>query len=202
MRIYDLELDDVSAHPKTSGQTGYHRFSALEDPDQTPEALAATPVDEDSSQEALLLEAEVLFMEGARASNADQLELATQKFKEVLKLEPRLAEPRLELAVLALRQQDLDEAEEQAREAIERLELGWQWLDVLSEDQLKAHACTLLGEILLARALSPQSQGMTDEEMRGLWNETSQLFDRAVALDPHNADAKRNQILVRRKRAG
>ncbi|MFM7202280.1 MAG: tetratricopeptide repeat protein [Myxococcota bacterium] len=143
---------------------------------------------------------ERLFMQAVEAHQARQTELATRLFKEVLAVEPRFPEPRLELATLAVQAGDLEEAEAQAREAIEQLESGWKWLEDFSDEQLMAHACNLLGEVLKARSTSDDVLAQGEAEVRALWSEAGELFARAVELDPDNAEAAANYLGFRRNR--
>ena len=122
---------------------------------------------------------------------------ATTLFREILLAEPRLAEPRLELAWLAAEASDWDEAEQQARMAVEILEAGGQWNDDLSPPQLLAFALTMLGEVIV-RPLEEGDLFLVDREgFTRRWNEAAELFSKAVELDGENEDARRNRSRYR-----
>lgn len=122
---------------------------------------------------------------------------AMKLYRDVLAVEPRLAEPRLELAWLAAGRNDWQEAEEQARFAVEILEAGGQWTDDLSPESLLAFALTLLGEVVI-RPLEEGDLFLVDQTaFTQKWNEAAALFDRAVELDGDNEDARRNRARYR-----
>lgn len=135
---------------------------------------------------------ESIFMKAVEANNAGNIPDARRFFKEVLEQDPRLPEPRLELATLAMREGDLREAEAQAREGLQQLERGWKWLEDLTDDQMLAHACNLLGEILKQLSTSDEVMQQGDSAMRALWAEAGELFERAVELDADNPDVMSN----------
>lgn len=143
---------------------------------------------------------EARFLEGAEAFAAGKIDLAEAAFREVVLGDPRLPEPRLELAVLLFRKGDLEEAEVQARLALEQVERGWQWLENFEEGQLLSHALNLLGEILVARAAADDAPVGEGEEVFDHWKETERLFRRAVDADPSNSEAKANLIGFRRRK--
>jgi tetratricopeptide (TPR) repeat protein len=115
----------------------------------------------------------------------------------ILQIEPRLAEPRLELAHFALARGEADEAEEQARLAIETLRAGGQWTLDLPANRLLAYALNLLGEALSQR-LETANELLDDRDaFLAAWNEAAALFDEAMSLDPTNDDAAENAQRVR-----
>lgn len=122
---------------------------------------------------------------------------ARKVLQEILLAEPRLAEPRLELAWLGAAREDWEEAEAQARLAVEILEAGGQWSDDLEPDQMLAFALTLLGEVLV-RPLEEGDLFLVDRgAFTEQWNEAAALFQRAVKLDEENEDARRNRSRYR-----
>ena len=151
---------------------------------------------ENNNYEAL----EKIFMAAVEANNGGNKAEARRLFKEVLLQEPRIAEPRLELASIALHEGDLEEAEAQAREGLQQLERGWKWLDDPSDEQMLAHACNLLGEILKQLSSSDEVMGRGEAAMRALWNEAGELFERAVELDSENPEIMANYTGFRKNR--
>lgn len=137
------------------------------------------------------MELEAVFMEGVEAMQGGDIPRAEVCFRSVLVKDPRLPEPRLELAMILFRREDLEEAEEQARFALEQVEKGWHWLDVMTDEELHAHALTLLAEILTARTLAEGLEVADGETLQETWSEAERLLRRAVQLDPHNGDALR-----------
>lgn len=151
---------------------------------------------ENNNYEAL----EKIFMAAVEANNSGNRTEAKRLFKDVLSQEPRIAEPRLELASIAIQEGDLEEAEAQAREGLQQLERGWKWLDELNDEQMLAHACNLLGEVLKQQSSSEAVMAQGEAAMRALWNEAGELFERAIELDPENPDVIANYNGFRKNR--
>jgi len=124
-------------------------------------------------------------------------EEAVRLFRQILSSEPRLAEPRLELAHLAASADDWEEAEAQARMAVQVLRSGGQWILDLPAEQLLAFAVNLLGEILV-RSIELGDLIFRDKKrFNTIWNEAANLFVEAKALDPSNEDARSNAMHYR-----
>lgn len=123
---------------------------------------------------------------------------AKRLFDEILKEEPRLAEPRLELAHMAAGTEDWEGAQSQARLAVEILKRGGQWTQDVAPEALLGFALNLLGE-LMVRPLEEGDLFLTDRpRFDASWNEASTLFGLAMAADPSNVDARRNATRYRR----
>jgi hypothetical protein len=117
---------------------------------------------------------------------------ALKVLREILAAEPRLAEPRLELAHIAALREDWAEAELQATEAIRALRAGGQWTTEVDPRSLLSFALNLLGEIVV-RPLEEGDLFLTDRpRFVRTWNRASVLFGEASKLDPDNEDARRN----------
>ncbi len=140
------------------------------------------------------------FARAVAAHNEGLDEEALKLFKQVLALEPRLPEPRLEVALILLRCGELEEADAQAREALAHLEKGWRALDTLSDDQLMAHGCNLLAEIIKERIATGEILHADPGILRKLWREAEQLVERAARLDPDNQDIMHNYFGFRGSR--
>jgi len=122
---------------------------------------------------------------------------AKKLFEEVLQAEPRLAEPRLELAHMAAMAEDWEEAQTQARLAVEILERGGQWTEDVEPAVLLGFALNLLGE-LIVRPLEEGDLFLTDRpRFNASWNEASAMFARAIEADSENVDARRNATRYR-----
>ena len=136
-------------------------------------------------------ELEAVWLQAMEARDKNLDEEAAQLFHSILKEEPRLAEPRLELAHLEIDRDHLEEAEEQVRMALEILKNGGQWVDDVEPDALLSFAWNMLGEVLFRRgeelAVSPDR-----ERFERIWNEAAAAFTKALELDAENRDALRN----------
>lgn len=148
-----------------------------------PEALISEPGDDHIAPLA------PRFLDALRAVEAHDVDGAGEILRGILRVEPRLAEPRMELARLLLETGQLDEAEEHAREALRILEAGGQWNDDLPEGALLSLCVDLLGEILRQRADADEVVFGDPEVWKALMNESIALFRRAHQLDPENEHA-------------
>jgi tetratricopeptide (TPR) repeat protein len=124
-------------------------------------------------------------------------EQAVAVLRDILRVEPRLAEPRLELCHIAAGEGRHDEAEAQARMAVEALRGGGQWTADLEADEILSFALNLLGEVIV-RALEEGDLLMTDRpQFVSRWNEASQFFRESLERDNSNRDARSNVIHYR-----
>lgn len=121
-----------------------------------------------------------------------RLDEARELLAEILRKEPRLAEPRMELGRIHLETGRLEEAEIEAREAIRILEAGGQWTMDVPEAVMLSMAWALLGETL-------KEQASTDEVVFGDGARFSELIDlsraafaRAAELDPTDGASMAN----------
>ena len=122
---------------------------------------------------------------------------ARKLFESILQSEPRLAEPRLELAHMAAIAEDWDEAQTQARLAVDILQRGGQWTEDVAPKVLLGFALNLLGE-LIVRPLEEGDLFLTNRaEFNARWNEASEVFARCLEADPENVDARRNATRYR-----
>ncbi len=135
---------------------------------------------------------EHLFGQAVEAYTRGKEEEALKLFKQVLSLEPRIPEPRLEVAMILFRRGELEEAEAQAREALAYLEKGWRAVESLTDDQLMAHGCNLVAEILKARTAREDVMHKDPHALRAMWEEAGRLVERAARLDPDNPDVMHN----------
>lgn len=147
-----------------------------------------------SDENVLLEERWRLAMERREAGDDRE---ARRLLREILHAEPRLAEPRLELALLDAEGGRLEDAAEHAELAVGILERGGQWVDDLESHQMSAFAYNLLGEIRYRQA-DAIATSADRERFDQLWNQAADAFATAYELDPENPDAKRNAAHVRR----
>lgn len=129
------------------------------------------------------------FMVGLEKLRAGEIDAAAEIFRRVLQVEPRLAEPRIELARILMETKQLTEAEAEAREAIRILESGGQWIDALKEPQVLSIAFGILAEILRVRGESDEVVFGDPEKWRNIVDEAHAAFRKARELDPENAHA-------------
>jgi tetratricopeptide (TPR) repeat protein len=118
----------------------------------------------------------------ARANG--RVDFALDELREILKIEPRLAEPRMEVARILLEFGQLEPAEGEVREALRILEAGGSWTEDVPEHVVLAMAWALLGEILKERASSDEVVFGEAEAFRALLAQSRAAFARAAELDP------------------
>ncbi len=143
---------------------------------------------------------EQMWTDAMQARQQDDDAGARDLLKSILRAEPRLAEPHLELAHMEIEAGDLDEAEERIRLAIGLLEAGGQWVADLGEDAMLSFAHNLLGEVLFRRA-DELATDLEPQAFDELWNEAAAAFGRALELDPDNAEASRNAFQIHERRS-
>ncbi len=135
--------------------------------------------------------------EAMRLRQAGKDDEAALRFRETVMKEPRLAEPRLELAHIALHKKEWEEAEGQAREAVELLKRGGQWTLEIDPDVLLAFALNLLGEVLVQSIGDVDLLEQDPEAFKAIWNDAAACFADAYELDPNNEEiaANRGRVL-------
>jgi len=129
------------------------------------------------------------FLQALDARRRGDVDGAAELLRGVLKVEPRLPEPHMELAHILLETGQLDEAEEHAREAIRHLEAGGQWTDDLPESVVLGMAWDILGEVLRRIADSDEVVFGDPARFESLMKEARAAFDRAAQIDPTNDHA-------------
>lgn len=124
------------------------------------------------------------FLAALQKKDAGALDEAEDELRAVIRAEPRLAEPHLELARLLLDTDRVEEAEEHAREAIEHLAAGGAWVEEVPEHELTALAHAVLAEALRRRADEDDVIFGDPEVFRRLVAEARAHFAKAAELDP------------------
>ena len=124
------------------------------------------------------------FMNALRAKRDGDLDRAEDVLRNILKTEPRLPEPRLELGRICLDTDRLDEAETHTREALAQLEAGGQWTDDLPENVVQGLAWAQLAEIL--RRIADEDDVIFGDPARfqQLLDGSRAAFQKAAELDP------------------
>jgi tetratricopeptide (TPR) repeat protein len=124
------------------------------------------------------------FMAALARKEQGELDVAEDELRAILRREPRLAEPRLELARILLDTDRLDDAEDHAREALEVLDGGGQWIDDLPEKTVLAIAHATLAEILRRKADEDDVIFGDPDRFHAIVREAKDHFARAHELDP------------------
>lgn len=109
--------------------------------------------------------------------------------RSILAVEPRLAEPRMEIARILLDSGRLREALGEAEEALRLLEAGGQWLDDLPEPVVLGLVHGLLAEILRQLADSDEVVFGERKTFEQLVRRARRHFAKAAQLDPENHHA-------------
>jgi tetratricopeptide (TPR) repeat protein len=129
------------------------------------------------------------FLAALQKRNAGQVDAALEAFNDILKIEPRIAEPRMEIARIFLEMGRLEDAEAEVREAIRILELGGQWTEDLPEHIVLAVAWALFGEILKEKASSDEVVFGDPATFTSLLEQSRAAFARAAELDPSDTQS-------------
>jgi tetratricopeptide (TPR) repeat protein len=132
---------------------------------------------------------DVQFMAGMEKVQAGDIDAGAEVFRRILQAEPRLAEPRIELARILMETSQFKEAEAEIREAIRILENGGQWIDALTEPQVLSVGYGILAEILRVLAESDDVVFGDPDTWRNIVDEAHAAFRKARELDPDNAHA-------------
>lgn len=130
---------------------------------------------------------EPTFLKALDARSNGRIDTARELFADILKIEPRLAEPRMELGRIHLETGRLDDAEVELREAIRILELGGQWTMDVPEPVMLALAWALLGEILKEQAAGDDVVFGEPEVFEERIRQSRAAFARAAELDPSDS---------------
>ncbi len=144
--------------------------------------------DLDGEPEAHLADLGPRFMAALEARSGGRVDVAIESLLSILRVEPRLAEPRMELGRIYLDMGRLDEAEAEAREAIRVLEAGGIWTEELPEHIVAALAWALLGEVLKELAATDDVVfGDDPARFAELLAQSRAAFARAHTLDPSDS---------------
>ena len=125
---------------------------------------------------------------------------ALDAFGAILRQEPRLAEPRLEIARIHLETGRLEDAEIQAREALRILLNGGQWTEDLPETVVLALAWALIGEILKEKAASDEVVFGDPALFREILAESRVAYAKAAELDPSDTSSWANALELAEER--
>jgi len=129
-------------------------------------------------------------LDALEARRKGDVDAASELLRSILTVEPRLAEPRLELASMLLEAEQLQEAEAEAREAARLLDLGGQWTEDVEPGVLRSLAWNLLAEALYRQADRDEVVFGDPERWNALMTEAREAFQKAAELDPTNEHAR------------
>lgn len=128
-------------------------------------------------------------LDALQARRKGDVDAASELLRSILSVEPRLAEPRVELASMLLEAEQLEEAEAEAREAARLLDLGGQWAEDVNPDIMRSLAWNLLAEALRRQADQDTVVFGDPERWTTLMAESREAFQKAASLDPTNEHA-------------
>lgn len=138
----------------------------------------------ESDEEAALQALSATFLRAIAAKEKGDVDEAEDLFREILRTEPRLPEPHLELARLLLDTDRVSAAEPYAREGLAHLEASGPWTDELPDEVVHALAHALLAEILRRRADEEDVIFGDPEAFHALVREAREHFEVAARFDP------------------
>lgn len=131
-----------------------------------------------------LSELEALFSQAMDARHAGDAAKCAELLRQIIKVEPRLAEPHLELGRIHLDADEYDDAEVESREALRFLTQGGQWVDDLNENQLLSIAHGQLGEVLRLQASQDAVIFGDPEAFKAIVKEAQHHASLSLDLDP------------------
>lgn len=136
------------------------------------------------------------FSTALEAKANGKLDAAEELLRDLIKSEPRLAEPHLELARVLLDSDRLEPAEAEAREGLELLASTGPWTEALPPATLHGLAHALLAEILRRRADEDDVIFGDPAVFKGLIDEAREHFDLARKLDPSDEYASFHAVFL------
>ena len=127
---------------------------------------------------------ETEFLQAITLKEAGKIDEAEQVLRSILKTEPRLPEPRMELARILLDTERLSDAEEHAVTALADLQKSGPWTKMLEDDVVLALCHALLAETLRRRADEDDVIFGDPEGFQDLVKRSQSHFATAARLDP------------------
>ncbi|MFT6146105.1 MAG: tetratricopeptide (TPR) repeat protein [Myxococcota bacterium] len=137
-----------------------------------------------------------IFITALSAKEQGKFDAAEELLRDILRSEPRLAEPHMELARILLDTDRLKPAESEAREALDQLSATGPWLDEIPGATVHAIAHALLAEVLRRRADEDEVIFGDPEVFTGLLDEARKHFDLARKLDPSDEYASFHAVFL------
>jgi tetratricopeptide (TPR) repeat protein len=125
-----------------------------------------------------------IFLRALARKDRGDVDEAEELLRDILRKEPRLGEPHLELARLLLDTDRVSDAEDHAREAIQHLEGTGVWIDDPPENVILGLAHATLAESLRRRADEEDVIFGDPAQFHAIVAEARAHFQRANELDP------------------
>ena len=142
------------------------------------------------NEKELLKVLEVKFLDAMRCHQESKLDRAEELYKAILKLEPRLVEPNLELAHIELKRGRLSEAQARTEEAIRLCGQHGHWLDNFTDDQLLSLCYSTLENILKEQSTQDEIVFGDPKEFTSLINKAKDAYKKAYRLNKDNQHAE------------
>ena len=126
------------------------------------------------------------FLHALALKDKGHIDKAKETLESILRTEPRLAEPRMELARIFLDTDRVEDAEEHASQALEDLNNHGQWVENVSENTLTALAHALVAEALRRRADEDDIIFGDPDVFKDILKRSQSHFKKAAELDPRD----------------
>ena len=137
----------------------------------------------------LLEQLSEMFLAAGESLRANNIDSAEDTLREIIRLEPRLAEPQLSLARVMLDSNRLPSAEEHTRIALRNLDETGIWTEDVAENVVRAIAHAQLAEILRRTADEDDVIFGDPERFKALLRESQEHYQKAATLDPSDDTA-------------
>ena len=154
--------------------------------EDNPTNSTTTSIDE--VENANLQQLEQHFLTAMELRQSGNTQAAMKLLLAVLKEEPRLPEPHLEVAHIYYSIDQLEDAHTHIEQAVQQLENGGQWLDI-PETELLSMAYILQGEIYRGLADRDEVVLGNPKQFQEYINRAKNAFNKAKLIDPSNVDA-------------
>ena len=143
-----------------------------------------------SDEKKILKQLEFKFLEAVQAHQNNELDRAEKMNKAILEVEPRLVEPNLELAYIALRREQFEDAQAYAEESVRLCELHGHWMDNFTDDELLSLSYSTLGESLRFQAQTDEVIFEKPEQFAELMKSAKEAYKKSASINPANEFAQ------------
>ena len=143
-----------------------------------------------NDEKKVLQQLEFKFLEAIQSHQNNDLDKAERLNKAILEVEPRLVEPNLELAYIALRREQYEDAQVYAEEAIRLCTLHGHWMDNFTDDELLSLSYSSLGESLRFQAQTDEVIFEQPDKFTDLMKKAEEAYKKAASINPNNEFAQ------------